>query len=222
MIEKLLMALMSGFNNTGLNTSRIIVAISLAFALGVFIHFIYRIHAQNNLYSKNFNVTLAVITPIMAALTLTMQSSLIISLSSIGALSIIRFRTPIKDPMDLLYLFWSIGSGIMCGAGVYEVVLWTTLMITIGIFVITRFPHKKDSYILVINGLNAYPQEEIEALLSKETKQCKVRSKTFSKVQYDVVFEIRTAKTDLILSQIREIPSVENVSLITQDSELEG
>lgn len=221
-IEKLLIALMNGFEGTGLNTSRIIVALVLSFLLGLYIHFIYRIHCQKNFYSRSFNVTLAIITPIMTAMVLTMQSSLIISLSSIGALSIIRFRTPIKDPMDLLYLFWSIGSGIICGAGVYEVALWTTLMVSIGILVITRFPHKKDSYILVINGLNAFPQQEIENILSSETKLCKVRSKNYSKSQYDVVYEIRSQRTDSILSQLHNIPSVEHVSLITQNSEVEG
>ena len=154
MIEKLLLALMAGFEGTGLNTSRIIIALILSFALGIYIHFVYRIHAQHNLYSKSFNATLAVIAPIMAAMVLTMQSSLIISLSSIGALSIIRFRTPIKDPMDLLYLFWSIGCGIMCGAGVYEVVLWATLIITIGLLIITAFPHKKNSYTGMFEGKN--------------------------------------------------------------------
>ena len=222
MIEKLLLALMAGFEGTGLNTSRIIIALALSFALGIYIHFIYRVHAQHNLYSKSFNATLAVIAPIMAAMVLTMQSSLIISLSSIGALSIIRFRTPIKDPMDLLYLFWSIGCGIMCGAGVYEVVLWATLIITLGLLIITAFPHKKDSYVLVINGIGEYPEEEVEGIIKAEAKNYKIRSQNFSKEQYDLVFDLRIRQTGALLRQIRSVSSIENVSLITQDGEIEG
>jgi hypothetical protein len=222
MIEKLLLAFMSGFEGTGLTTSRIVIALTLSFALGIYIHFVYRIHCQRALYSRSFSTTLAVIAPIMAAMVLTMQSSLIISLSSIGALSIIRFRTPIKDPMDLLYLFWSIGCGIMCGAGVYEVVLWSALMVTVGLFLITRFPHKKDSYILVIHGSESYPQSEIHDILQAEVRQYKVRSQSFSGNQYDVVFEIHSRQTETLLARLREIPSVEALSLITQDGEVDA
>lgn len=220
MIEKLLISLLAGFEGTGLNTSRIIVALTLSFILGIYICLVYRACAQNNFYSKNFNATLALITPIMAAMVLTMQSSLIISLSSIGALSIIRFRTPIKDPMDLLYLFWAIGSGIMCGAGVYEVVLWSTLMVSFGLVFLNAFPHRKDSYVLVINGSGDYSQDNIDAVLQKESRRYKIRSKSITQAQFDIVYEIRTTHSEQLLTQLKQLPAIESVSLITQESEI--
>lgn len=221
-IQKLLMALMTGFENTGISRSRILVALGLSFAIGIFIHVIYRICSRNNLYSKSFNTTLALITPMMAAIVMTMQSSLIISLSSIGALSIIRFRTPIKDPMDLVYLFWSISCGIMCGAGVYEIALWTVVIVTFAILFLNMIPAKKDGYILVINGLGAFPRKELAEILTKESKQYRLRSESIMNDHFDVVYEIRIKNEAGLADKIHDVKGITNVSLITQQNEIDG
>ena len=91
-------------------------------------------------YSKNFNISLAVMSLITAAIILAMQSNLVISLGMVGALSIVRFRTAIKDPMDLAFLFWSISIGIICGAGLYEIALVTSVGVTVFILVLDMLP----------------------------------------------------------------------------------
>lgn len=213
-------ALAQGFGNTGINTSRIIVALGLAFVIGLYIFYVYRAAAKDGFYSRTFSIAMGILSPIMAAMVLTMQSSLIISLSSIGALSIIRFRTPIKDPMDLLFLFWSIGSGIMCGAGVYEIAIISTLMVTIGILVLSILPVKKSPYLLVINGEDYSKEKEILETVSSYVKYSKVKSKNVTAAGFDMVMEVKTDKDSELIMALRNLEGVQSISLLEHDGEL--
>ncbi len=213
-------ALKQGFGNTGITSSRIIVALGLSFLISLYIFYVYRAASKNGFYSRSFGIALGVLSPIMAAMVLTMQSSLIISLSSIGALSIIRFRTPIKDPLDLLFLFWSIGSGIMCGAGVYEIAIFSTLIVTIGILVLSLLPIKKSPLLLVINGDDYSQEKAVMAILSANTKYHKLKSKNITAAGFDMVFEIKTDTENILLSALTQTTGVSSVSLLQHDGEL--
>lgn len=219
-LELIWEALKQGFGNTGINTSRIIVALGLAFVIGLYIFYVYRAVAKDGFYSRTFSIAMGILAPIMAAMVLTMQSSLIISLSSIGALSIIRFRTPIKDPMDLLFLFWSIGSGIMCGAGVYEIAIISTLMVTIGILLLSILPVKKSPYLLVINGEDYGREKEIMETVSAYAKYSKVKSKNVTASGFDMVMEIKTDKDSELIMALKKLKGVQSISLLEHDGEL--
>ena len=104
---------LEGYAGTEINTTTIVVALAIASALAFYMFLVYRVATRKTFYSKNFNISLAGITVITAGLILTMQSSVVLSLGMVGALSIVRFRTAIKDPMDLMFLFWSISVGII-------------------------------------------------------------------------------------------------------------
>ena len=107
---------LEGFASTEITTLTVVTALGVACLLALYIFFVYRVVTRKTFYSKNFNITLAGVTVITASLILTMQSSVVLSLGMVGALSIVRFRTAIKEPMDLMFLFWSISVGIICGA----------------------------------------------------------------------------------------------------------
>ena len=94
---------------------------------------------------------MSIISVITAGIILAMQSSIVISLGMVGALSIVRFRTAIKDPMDLLFLFWSIGTGIICGAGLYKVAIFLAVLVTVGICLLDMLPARKSPYLLIVN-----------------------------------------------------------------------
>lgn len=219
-IDLILEALKDGFGNTGINTSRIIVALGLSFVIGLYIFYVYRAVSKDGFYSRSFSIALGILAPIMAAMVLTMQSSLIISLSSIGALSIIRFRTPIKDPMDLLFLFWAIGSGIMCGAGVYEIAVITTLMVTIGILILSILPVKKSPYLLVINGEDYSKEKDILEAVSANSRYHKVKSKNVTASGFDMVMEVKTDKDSELIQTLNRIDGVMSISLLEHDGEL--
>ena len=108
---------LEGFASTEITTLTVVTALGVACLLALYIFFVYRVVTRKTFYSKNFNITLAGVTVITASLILTMQSSVVLSLGMVGALSIVRFRTAIKEPMDLMFLFWSISVGIICGSG---------------------------------------------------------------------------------------------------------
>lgn len=219
-IELILEALKEGFGNTGINTSRVLVALGLSFVIGVYIFYVYRAVAKNGFYSRSYSIALGILAPIMAGMVLTMQSSLIISLSSIGALSIIRFRTPIKDPMDLLFLFWSIGSGIMCGAGVYEIAVITTLMVTIGVLILSMLPVKKSPCLLILNGDDYSQEPTVMETVKANTKYFKVKSKNITAVGFDMIMEIKTAKEAELITALREIQGIHSISVLEHDGEL--
>ena len=126
-------SILDGFMATEMTTGEIVTTLAVAFAISVYIFVLYRVITKSAFYSKTFNISMATISIVTAAIILAMQSSLVISLGMVGALSIVRFRTAIKDPMDLLFLFWSIGTGIICGSGLYKIALVLALVVTIAI-----------------------------------------------------------------------------------------
>ena len=112
---------LEGYSNVELSSTQIIIALAIACVISLYIFYTYRIMTRRTFYSKNFNISLVAMCLITAAIIITIQSSVVVSLGMVGALSIVRFRTAIKDPMDLVFLFWSISVGIICGAGLSQI-----------------------------------------------------------------------------------------------------
>lgn len=131
---------LEGFSSMELGFKEIMVVFLITACLAFYIFLVYRTVTRRTFYSKNFNISLAMLCLITSAVILTIQFSIVISLGMVGALSIVRFRTAIKDPMDLVFLFWSISVGIICGAGLAEVAVILSLLITIGILLLDKMP----------------------------------------------------------------------------------
>ena len=112
-------SVLEGFASTDITPAALAVVLGSSTLLGVYLYVVYRLASRNAFYSRDFNKALALMPVITAAIVLAMQSSIVISLGMVGALSIVRFRNAVKDPMDLVFLFWSISVGIICGAGLY-------------------------------------------------------------------------------------------------------
>ena len=143
---------LEGFTSMDITTGKIAATLIVTALLALYIFAIYRLVTRKVFYSKNFNISLAVMSLITSAIILAMQSNLVISLGMVGALSIVRFRTAIKDPMDLAFLFWSISIGIICGAGLYEIALVTSVGVTVFILVLDMLPVGKAPMMLVVNS----------------------------------------------------------------------
>ena len=108
-------SVLEGFSNTDVPTAQVVVILGVTFLVALYIYWIYGMVNRTALYDRSFHVSMSIISVITAGIIIAMQSSIVISLGMVGALSIVRFRTAIKNPMDLLFLFWSIGTGIICG-----------------------------------------------------------------------------------------------------------
>ncbi len=192
----------------------------IASVLAAYVFFIYRIVTRKTFYNKNFNISLALIAVIVTAIIITIQSSIVVSLGMVGALSIVRFRTAIKDPMDLAFLFWSIAIGIICGAGLPGIAIVTSVVITVGVFVLDMIPVAKVPILLVVNAENKDAYDPIIEAVQKNTKAYYVKSKTIEKGHLDLIVEVRTKDTNGLLESVSDIGGIQRCSLLSHDGEV--
>jgi len=211
---------LEGFTSMDISTGKIMATLFVTAILALYIFFIYRLVTRKIFYSKNFNISLAAMSLITAAIILAMQSNLVISLGMVGALSIIRFRTAIKDPMDLVFLFWSVSIGIICGAGLYEVALVTSVAVTVCILVLDLLPVAKAPMMLVINSSNMDGELDILEVVKKYTKSYKVKSRNLSKERLDMVVELRVKDESGLVSEVASMEGMLSASLIAHDGEV--
>ena len=211
---------LEGFTSMDITTAKIAATLFVAALLALYVFAIYRLVTRKVFYSKNFNISLAAMSIITAAIILAMQSNLVISLGMVGALSIIRFRTAIKDPMDLVFLFWSISIGILCGAGLYEVALVTSVAVTIFILVLDMVPVSKAPMMLVINSSQMDGEQKILDVVGKYAKSYKVKSRNLSKGRLDMVVELRVKKEGALVSEVAALEGMIGASLIAHDGEV--
>ena len=211
---------LEGYASSEITTVTIIAALGVACLLALYIFFVYRVITRKTFYSKNFNITLAGITVITASLILTMQSSVVLSLGMVGALSIVRFRTAVKDPMDLMFLFWSISVGLICGAGLAQVAVILSVVITAGILILDRMPVAKAPMILVVNASDLDAEDAVAETVKKYTKLYQVKSRNMTTTTLDLVIELRTADGSKLVREIMALKGVCSVSLLSHDGEV--
>ncbi len=203
-----------------LNLSSIILVLLVTVLLGCYIFAVYRIVAKNNFYQTEFAVSLAVLAVITAAIIMTIQSSVVISLGMVGALSIVRFRTAIKNPLDLVFLFWSISVGIICGAGLFTVGVVVSLVITVLIFALRLLPVGKRPKLLVINSSDTDSEDAIVEILENEASMYKIKTRNLSANHMDYIIEVRTANEKDMMKQLQSLKGMETVSLLSHDGEV--
>jgi uncharacterized membrane protein YhiD involved in acid resistance len=211
---------LEGFTAMDISAGRIMATFAVTCILACYVFLIYRLITRKSFYSKSFNVSLAAMSVITAAIILAMQSNLVISLGMVGALSIVRFRTAIKDPMDLVFLFWSISIGIICGAGLYEVAVLTSLVVTVLILVLENLPASQAPMMLVVNLTDAGAEKELMDLVKAESRSSKVKSRNISSSGMDMVVEVRVKEEGAFARKVSELSAVAAVSLIAHDGEV--
>ncbi|MBR9946476.1 DUF4956 domain-containing protein [Clostridiaceae bacterium Marseille-Q4145] len=211
---------LEGFTSMDITTAKIVATLFVSALLALYVFAIYRLVTRKVFYSKNFNISLAAMSIITAAIILAMQSNLVISLGMVGALSIVRFRTAIKDPMDLVFMFWSISIGIICGAGLYEVALVTSVAVTVFILVLDMIPVSKAPMMLVINSSQMDGEQQILDIVGKYSKSYKVKSRNLSKGRLDMVVELRVKDESALVSEVAALEGMIGASLIAHDGEV--
>lgn len=213
-------SILQGFTNTDIPTIQIVITLCVTFLIALYIFFIYRMVNKTALYDRSFHVAMAVISVITAGIIIAMQSSIVISLGMVGALSIVRFRTAIKNPMDLLFLFWSIGIGIICGAGLFEIALIVSFMVTIGIFLLEFMPEYKKPYLLIINGTKELDEQKIADSIKEYASAVKVRSRNLKRDSVDYIFEVHTKKEKELLEVLSAEDAIVQMSLLSHEGEV--
>ena len=211
-------SILESFNSDITNTT-IIISMVITILIALYIYAIYRLCSNKNFYSKDFNKTLAIMSVITAAIVLAMQSNLVISLGMVGALSIVRFRNAVKNPLDLLFLFWSISVGIICGASLYQVAIIMSLAVTILLLLLEVVKPPKAPYLLVLNGTNKDMEENLMQILKTNAKGYQIKARNIGTDGIKMVVELRTKKEKDLLSECEKIEGITNVSLLSHDGE---
>lgn len=214
--------LLQGFSSSTLSSVEIILAMGIAFLLAVYMFFVYRLMTKNAFYSKSFNISMATISLVTCGIIIAMQSSLVISLGMVGALSIVRFRTAIKEPIDLLFLFWSIGTGIICGTGLYKIAIIVAVCVTIALLILQLIPEVKSANILFISSEKKDAEKELETILTELACSHRIKSRNMTVSGVDLVYEIRTKTATDLLEKLGELDGIKSVSLIEHEGEFRG
>ena len=217
--ELLQRALLEGYAVNELNIGTMFTCIGLTAVIALYIYFVYRMMNKNSFYNRSFSLSLVELAVITSAIILTIQSNIVVSLGMVGALSIVRFRTAIKDPMDLVFLFWSISVGIICGAGFAMIAIIASIILTILLVVISLARTGRNSQVLVIN-MDEYAEEAILAAVKAHCSAWKVRARNISAGEVSLAVEVRTSAPQELVSAVLASDHVTGVSLLEHDGDI--
>ncbi len=197
-----------------------VIALAVSFALGLFIFYVYKKTFNGVMYSASFGVSLLAMTLITTLIILAVTSNVILSLGMVGALSIVRFRSAIKEPMDIAFLFWSISAGIVTGAGLIPLGIFGSIFIGV---VMVLFVNKKTTdnpYILVVNCNDEKTEKLVNSAINDNVKKHMVKSKavTTSGIELTVEVRLKDSTTEFV-NRISDIGGVTNTVLVSYNGD---
>jgi hypothetical protein len=196
----------------------ILLSLALALAAGLFIAFIYRRNYRGVMYSNNFTLTLVMMTLVTTPVVMCIRESIQLSMGMVGALSIVRFRTAVKDPLDTAYMFWALTMGILLGAGQFFLTACAVAGIGLLLTVLVHVQSKGlNSYLLVLRM--AEESERQANQLVGGLKVWQLKSKTVTAGGVEATYEVRVDKPDALLNKLRAVPGVHDATLVAYSGE---
>ena len=209
--------IVSVYKYSGIETSVIYSVLLMVLILSIYEFIVYRLVSHRAFYNRSFNICIAVLPLFISTIILSLQSNIVITLGTIGALAILRFRTAVKDPVDMLYLLWSVHTGITCGCQLYRVSILTSLAVTILLICMEHISFGKRPVVLV---LHCAPEAESSVLekIGDHAKRFRVKSRNFTERGLDMVLELSVKDLGKLSEDIRET-AVERFSVIEYDSD---
>ena len=202
--------------------SAVDTVIGLVFALliGLYIFIIYKKTLTGVMYSSGFALTLVGLSLVTTLVIMAVTSNVVLSLGMVGALSIVRLRTAIKEPVEIVFLFWSLAAGIVIGAGMIPLAVIGSAIIGIILLLFANRKNHSTPYILVLNCVNEKAETEVQNILGKDTEHYIVKSKTINPSGIELTMELRTknATTDFV-NRIAELTGVENATIVSYNGE---
>ncbi len=200
-----------------LSLTDIIIGLAISYIIGMFIFLVYKITYRSVVYSFSFNYSLVLMTMITTLVVMTISSNIMLSLGMVGALSIVRFRTAVKDPLDIVFMFWAITMGITIGAGIYPLSIIGALVIGIAIILMSLHRNKYMTYILIVNYQeNVY--SEIKEVLARFDYAIKSKSIKNGMSELTAEMRLKTVNTTFI-EEISHINGVNDVVLVNYNGE---
>lgn len=220
MLSILEKAFLEGYATSDLDIVTMFLCIGFTAVISLFICLVYKMVNKNNFFDRSFHLSLFALAVITSAIILTIQSNIVVSLGMVGALSIVRFRTAIKSPMDLVFLFWSISIGIICGAGFAMISVIASIVLAIGIIFFSVVPAEKETLILVVNT-SAYIEDQITDVVGNNCLNWKVRARNvMAGSNVNLAIEVKTSSPQVLVENICKIDGVTSASLVEHNGDV--
>ncbi|MCI8802826.1 MAG: DUF4956 domain-containing protein [Oscillibacter sp.] len=210
-------------NVTSVSLLDMSVALLLAFGIGLFIFLVYKKTFTGVMYSSGFGVTLVALTMITTMVILAVTSNVVLSLGMVGALSIVRFRTAIKEPLDIAFLFWSIAVGIVLAAGLIPLAVFGSVIIGVMLLVLVNKKSSYDPYIVVLQCSGQDSETWAVDFLKEQTRRCTVKSKTVQKDSVELNMEVRLKdESTAFINELSGLPGVRSAVLVSYNGDYMG
>lgn len=210
-------------NNAGISVTQVLISMCITVLLSMFIYWVYKKTYSGVMYSKNFNITIMLISTVTSIVMMIIGSNLALSLGMVGALSIIRFRSAIKDPKDIGFLFWGIGIGLSTGTGVYIIGILGSVFIAFLLFIFDRGIYNDNCYLLIVKG-NDINFEKIESIIKEHTSKFNLKMKNSTDVFTEATYEIKLKRNEdnIILKELKTIENIININIVSYNGEIAG
>ena len=207
-------------NITSFSALDMAIAMGLALVIGIFIFLVYKKTYTGVMYSSGFGVSLLGLTLVTTLIILAVTSNIILSLGMVGALSIVRFRTAIKEPLDIVFLFWAIASGIVLGAGLLPLAVLGSLFIGVILVVFVNKKSVDSPYILIVTSEGEAQEDEVLSQVTQSVKRYSVKSKTISDSGMEFTLEVRLKENSTkFIGKIKGIPGVRSTALVSYNGD---
>lgn len=207
----------------GLSDKEVIFNMLVTVLIAIFIYWVYKMTYSGVMYSKSFNITIVLVSTVTAMVMMVIGSNLALSLGMVGALSIIRFRSAIKDPKDVGYLFWGIAVGLSAGTGSYSIAITSSLIIGIIIFILNINSVDDFSYLLIIKGSNI-DERAIKDIVDSHIKKFKLRMSNNNNGVKEIIYEVRLKNVNAndLIGELNSLEEVSIVNIISHNGEISG
>ena len=210
-------------NVTSVSILDMVVALILAFGIGMFIFLVYKKTYQGVMYSSSFGTTLVALTMITTVVILAVTSNVVLSLGMVGALSIVRFRTAIKEPLDIAFLFWSIAVGIVLAAGMIPLAVIGSVVIGVILLVFVSKKSHTNPYIVVVQCTDRMAEEKATAYLKSNCERCVIKSKSAQKGCIEMNLEIRLKSDDTgFINELSDMNGINSAVLVSYNGDYMG
>ena len=206
------------YSNESITTVTIISVLMMVLFLAVYEFLVYRFVSHRSFYNKSFNITIAILPFFISTIILCLQSNVVITLGTIGALAIIRFRTAVKDPVDMLYLLWSVYVGIICGCQLFEVGILTSILVTLVLLVLDHINFGRKPLVLILHS-NVDIEKELQDLFKEKKISNKFKSRNYTNKGYDYAIELTTNDIEGLKKELSNNEHVSKYSIIEYDAD---
>lgn len=219
MVQAIINHILSGMRNEEISSSLILAVLLVVTILAIYEFVVYQVIMRRSLYNRALNICMAILPYFIATIILCLQSNFVITLGTIGALAIIRFRTAVKDPVDLLFILWAIHIGITCGCQLYGLAIITSILVTFVLLFLNVINFGKHSHILVVHTRTSAEEDKLLHILKEHSKKFRVKSRNYTEKGMDYVFELVIRDAVGMTSALETEDCAERFSLVEYDTD---